>query len=145
MSEEAPKSVAQTGEEPTRIIEIGGKKIEIGPSLSSVHWNEINTELEKLNKTLESGEKEWRIFSKEEYQELGKQIIAIRNEHGFDKDAKITEYLKGLGIERGWEYWSSTDWEGLSSCAYFWDSKDGEMYHYDKDQYKASILCVREV
>ncbi|MEI7513257.1 MAG: hypothetical protein WCJ74_01390 [bacterium] len=79
MDEGAPKSVAKTGEEPTKTIEINGKKFEVGPNLGKMEWAEIDGKLADLNKTLESGEKEWRILTKEEYEELEKLTSAIWN------------------------------------------------------------------
>jgi hypothetical protein len=57
MSEGAPKDVTKTGEEPTKIIEIGGKKFEVGPNLGEFEWKGALEELEKLNNTLMAEEK----------------------------------------------------------------------------------------
>lgn len=146
MSEGAPKDVTKTGEEPTKIIEIGGKKFEVGPNLGKFRWYIISEELDKLNKTLKSNEKSWRIFTKEEYEELDKQSRAIENQEELsdtERQAKFDEYITGLGFASDRVYWSSTDSVVSKDCAYHWDARG--VYRGNDKLQELYVQAVREV
>jgi hypothetical protein len=131
--------------QPENTIEIAGKKIEMGPYLGEFNWDNMNKELEKLNKTLKSGEKEWRILTKEEYQELEKLGRAIWNEKGLlddEKRAKFNEFITKLGFAPGRCYWSSEEYEFDRDLACNWNPNNGHVNFSYKDL-KLSVQCVR--
>jgi hypothetical protein len=130
---------------PENTIEILGKKIEVGPYLGEFDWNAISAELDKLNKTLKAGEKEWRILSKEEYKELEKQTNAIWNDKVLsdtEKKTKFNEFITGLGFAPGRVYWSSTEHAGSRDFAYIWNTYYGDV-SYSYKGYKLSVQAVR--
>jgi hypothetical protein len=156
MSEGAPKDVSRTGEEPTKIIEIGGKKFEVGPNLGQMNWDDMNEKVAELNKTLVDGEKPWRVFTKEEYEELGKPIRVIWREEDLsyqEKESKSIELLEGIGFAPSKYFWSSTEnEEGNKGAAYFCSTYCSYLHYRLGDHVKNggklnifSVQCVREV
>jgi hypothetical protein len=145
MSEGAPKSVAKTGEEPTKIIEIGGKKFEVGPFFWEMEWNGMNEKVTELNKTLKTGEKEWRILTIKEYVEIGKPIKEISYYKSTDSQAaaKIKEYLDGLGFKNHVSYWSSSEDPIDRNNAWVWETSS--KVEFLKKSSKYCMQCVREV
>ena len=144
MSEGAPKDVSKTGEEPTKIIEIGGKKFELGPFFGKKSWDDMNEMITDVNSTLTEGEKPWRIFNKKEYDEIFRPIRVIKNEGlPFDEmNKKITEYIKGLGFQPKTNYWSST--VDNFDFVYEWSTDMLGVGTVTKND-KLLVQCIREV
>jgi polyhydroxyalkanoate synthesis regulator phasin len=131
-------------EKGTITIEINGQTMELGPELGEMSWDEIPARLEELNKTLKPGEKLWGIPTKEEFEEIEKQVNEIKKDESLSaeqKVAQIKDKLKALGFEYNTHYWSSTS-KGRDCAWYaFWGDVSGcfggDMYN----QY--SVRCVR--
>lgn len=147
MSEGSPKSVTQTGEEPTKIIEIDGKKFEVGPNLGEMSWDDMNEKVVELNKTLKEGEKPWIVFDRLDYRELGDPIKEIWNKKDLsdtEKTSKIAEYVRGLGFETYTSYWSSTPCEFREKNAYKWSTNGGTVVSLARDT-ESFVQCVRRI
>jgi hypothetical protein len=161
MSEGAPKDVTKTGEEPTKIIEINGQKLEMGPDLGEMQWTEISGNLDRLNLGLKSNEKRFRLPTAEEFRELGKPILVIQKEEqltSYGKEDKIKEYIESVGLSVDKFYWSSTEGtdKELVYVEHFNDRYDGSWsfnakYVADRifkgtdSSRKNTVQCVREV
>jgi hypothetical protein len=157
MDEGAPKSVAKTGEEPTKIIEIGGKKFEVGPFFGLKNWDDMSEMIADVNNTLKEGEKPFRVLTNEEYNEIVKTCRVICGEKGLsniEKKTKFDEFVTSLGFGPSNYYWSST----VNKCTfndyddvYDWHSDfewiincNGGLGGVTKDD-KLLVQCFREV
>ena len=143
MSEGVPKDVAKTGEEPTKVIEIGGKKFEMGPNLGELTWNDMNEKVTELNQTLKEGEKPWRILTANECGEVVKLIKFIWSMEGIpdsDKRISISKTLQSLGFDRSAEYWTGTEDNGKA-----WSWKTGSELEINFKDSEITVQCVREV
>jgi hypothetical protein len=144
--EEVEPNRVEGHKEPTKIIEIDGKKFELGPNLGELTWDDMNEKIAELNKTLANGEKPWRVFTREEYYELERRINSILNNKGLsaeERSTKSNEFIISLGFESGKRYWSSTKYIDKNSACY-WGTDDGSISGVDKG-FKLSVKVVREV
>jgi hypothetical protein len=138
MSEGAPKSVVKTGEEPTKTIEINGIILEVGPNLGELSWDDMNESVEKLNKTLNEGEKPWRILTKEEYDELMKPIAAMENMSDEQFREVVKKYLSSIGFDDdNIAYWSSTEYTDEDAWIFY------GIYGYTEKSPKTEKLAVQ--
>jgi hypothetical protein len=135
MDEGAPKSVAKTGEEPTKIIEISGVKLEVGPDLGELSWDGMNQNIAELNRVLTDGKKPWRVLTKEEYEELGKHAKVIRNDEELSEEQNSENFNKfviNLGFTPDRYYRSSTEDEDDKNYTYGWYTRNGDVGNLSK-------------
>jgi hypothetical protein len=148
MLEENPKNIVEINEKPIKTIEIGGVKLELGPDLDKILWNEKAARLEELNDKLKEGEKFWRLPTPEEFKEMGRNIRLLLGENNLSDEEiheKIKEYVEDMGFSDGDFFWS--DQESVlypNDYALGFHTSSGLVFDgYKNTPYSAR--CVREV
>jgi hypothetical protein len=127
-----------------KTIEINGQTLELGPTLGEMTWDEIPSKLEEINKTLKPGEKPWRVPTKEEFEEIGKQVNEINNGYSYpdeQKQAKVKAKMKSLGFEHGESYWSGTEYTAGDAWLSSWYNH--VISFYGSKERQISVRCVR--
>jgi hypothetical protein len=117
-------------------IEINGEKLELGPTLGPMAWNEIPEKIDELNKSLKKDEKPWRVLTKEEFERMWEKVGKMRNEGSL-----LKENIESLGFKYNELYWSSSNYSSakawctsLSSILY--NTCEHKSEHY-------SVRCIR--
>jgi hypothetical protein len=116
-------------------IEINGTKMELGPEIGIMAFDEIPEKLEVFNKTLKPGEKTWRLPTKEEFEEIGKPIREIWKDESLTRDQKekkAKEKVESLGFTFNGCYWSSSQDVNFVDEFCDWFSGKGEVHHSKK-------------
>jgi len=101
-------------------------KLEWGPELGEMSWNDAQKKVEELNESLAEGEKKWRLPTKDEL---------------------ATEFRKTNSIPTGFQsshYWSSTMYPGFRNSAYTIHMADGSMNHDEKEYKYTLVRLVRD-
>ena len=120
--------------------------LELGPDLGEMNWEDANTRLEELNKTLSPDEKKWRLPTKEEFAGLEIELRKIWDDQNLpyeQKELLVGEYLNKIGIkEHRGNYWSSTPYENDTNQAWYCLAYNGST-HYAYKQYKYQTQPTR--
>jgi hypothetical protein len=117
-------------------IQINGEKLELGPTLGEMTWDEIPAKLEEINKTLKPGEKPWRLPTKEEYNEIEAPIVKIAQDEFLREDKKIDkikEKIGSLGFTGNVGYWSGSNSDSFDGGAWVFDIENGLLYESFKN------------
>jgi hypothetical protein len=124
---------------------INGTKVELGPTLERIAWNDIQSKLDEINKSLKQGEKPWRVPAKEEFIEIGKPLREIWEDKKLSdqqKKEKAKSYVEALVFAWDSDYWCSTEDAGSPGYAWSWFSNSGYMGTYYKNN-KYLVRLVR--
>lgn len=144
---------SQLEETEGNIVEINGKKLELGIYLGRFNFNAFCVEISKLNAALKEGENHWRMITVDEFNEISKPIREVRddNERFTDKEADeiCKTYVEKLGFEWKGDYWAGSNPSGPFNAGdrhhgFCWYSYDGYVYDRKMD-WKSGCRCVREV
>lgn len=100
-------------------------KLELGPNLSPMSWNDAQEKISKLNKNITKGEKPWRLPSKDE-------LVAEFKITNSTPDGFISDF-----------YWSGTTHPDNSDIAYVVTMGFGEVVTFAKDVPDIRARCVR--
>lgn len=104
---------------------VESSKLEWGPELGQMSWNNAQTKIDNLNKKLGKGEKPWRLPTKDEL---------------------VAEFSKTDSTPAGFQsgcYWSGTTHPGYSDGAYIVLMYNGNVDDGNKGFPNVRVRCVR--
>jgi hypothetical protein len=128
-----------------KTIEIRGQKLEVGPNLGEMSWNEIPAKLEELNKTLKPGEKPWRVLTADEFKIIGMELTDQLIEDivtSSQNPDRIRRRFEFLGLKQNAYYWSNLSEDTKTALAWNWESYQGSLVKNDISS-QLTVLCVR--
>jgi hypothetical protein len=127
------------------ILESDDIKLEIGPDLGEVLWNEIHEKLAQMNNGLKEGEESWRTIEIDEFKRIGAEINKLWKEPGRDnREAVIATIAKKLGFQPDCSYWAGSCYDDGEDKTHVWSSRTGDIdYASKKTNSKARVRFVR--